>query len=177
MIADIDATTPITDRRAHRCLQGITGLLFIDLQQDPKAETTGALAQGQRYPVIRSGRSDFDVLLSSLPALTTHLVEMADRFNQVFSDENVRGLKTTLDNIRVAGGGLPDTLHAAQQLLVEVRRTMQEVQGTVAQLHGLIAEGSPDLEAALANIRRISDNLAQAGSSRRSPTPQASRSV
>jgi ABC-type transporter Mla subunit MlaD len=35
------------------------------------------------------------------------------------------------------------------------------VQGTVAELHGLITEGSPDLEAAFANIRQISDNLAK----------------
>ncbi len=162
VIADIDSTAPIDDRtRASLSLQGVTGLLFIDLEQDPKAETTGALAQGQRYPMIRSRRSDFDVLLSNLPALTTHLVELANHFNEIFSDENVRGLKATLDNVRVASGELPDTLHAAQQLLVEVRHTTQEVQGTVAQLHGLIAEGSPDLTAALANIRRISDNLAK----------------
>ena len=51
VIADIDSTAPIDDRtRASLSLQGVTGLLFIDLEQDPKAESTGALAQGQRYP-------------------------------------------------------------------------------------------------------------------------------
>jgi phospholipid/cholesterol/gamma-HCH transport system substrate-binding protein len=162
VIVDVDSTAPIDDRtRASLSLQGVTGLLFIDLEEDPKAEATGVLAQGQHYPIIRSRRSDFDVLLSNLPALTTHLVELANHFNEIFSDENVRGLKSTLDNVRLASERLPDTLHEAQQLLVEVRRTTQEVQGTVAQLHGLIAEGSPDLEAAFANIRRISDNLAK----------------
>jgi phospholipid/cholesterol/gamma-HCH transport system substrate-binding protein len=162
VIVDIDSTAPIDDRtRASLSLQGVTGLLFIDLEQDPKAESTGALAQGQRYPMIRSRRSDFDVLLSNLPALTTHLVELANHFNEIFSDENVRGLKATLENVRLASERLPDTVREAQQLLVEVRRTTQEVQGTVAQLRGLIAEGSPDLEAAFANIRQISDNLAK----------------
>jgi phospholipid/cholesterol/gamma-HCH transport system substrate-binding protein len=162
VIVDIDSTAPIDDRtRASLSLQGVTGLLFIDLEQDPKAESTGVLAQGQRYPMIRSRRSDFDVLLSNLPALTTHLVELANHFNEIFSDENVRGLKSTLDNIRRASERLPDTVLEAQQLLAEVRRTTQEVQSTVAQLHGLIAEGTPDLEAALANIHQISDNLAK----------------
>jgi phospholipid/cholesterol/gamma-HCH transport system substrate-binding protein len=162
VIVDIDSTAPIDDRtRASLSLQGVTGLLFIDLEQDPKAESTGALAQGQHYPMIRSRRSDFDVLLSNLPALTTHLVELANHFNEIFSDENVRGLKSTLENIRLASERLPDTVYEAQQLLVEVRRTTQEVQVTVAQLHGLIAAGSPDLEAAFANIRQISDNLAK----------------
>jgi phospholipid/cholesterol/gamma-HCH transport system substrate-binding protein len=162
VIVDIDSTAPIDDRtRASLSLQGVTGLLFIDLEQDPKAESTGVLAQGQRYPMIRSRRSDFDVLLSNLPALTTHLVELANHFNEIFSDENVRGLKATLENVRVASERLPDTVREAQQLLVEVRRTTQEVQGTVTELRGLIAEGSPDLEAAFANIRQISDNLAK----------------
>ena len=162
VLADIDSTAPIDDRtRASLSLQGITGLLFVDLEQDPKAESTGALAQGQHYPMIRSRRSDFDVLLSNLPALTTHLVELADHFNEIFSDDTVRSLKATLENARLASERLPDTVRQAQQLLIEVRRTTQEVQGTVAELHGLITAESPDLKAAFANIREISDNLAK----------------
>jgi phospholipid/cholesterol/gamma-HCH transport system substrate-binding protein len=160
--ADIDSTAPIDDRtRASLSLQGVTGLLFVDLEQDPKAESTGGLAQGQRYPMIRSRRSDFDVLLSNLPELTTHLVELADHFNQIFSDANVRSLKATLENARLASERLPDTVREAQQLLAEVRRTTQEVQGTVAELRGLVTEGSPDLKATFANIHQISDNLAK----------------
>jgi phospholipid/cholesterol/gamma-HCH transport system substrate-binding protein len=162
VIADIDSTAPIDDRtRASLSLQGVTGLLFVDLEQDPKAESTGGLAQGQRYPMIRSRRSDFDVLLSNLPELTTHLVELADHFNQIFSDANVRSLKATLENARLASERLPDTVREAQQLVVEVRRTTQEVQGTVAELRGLVTEGSPDLKATFANIHQISDNLAK----------------
>ncbi|HTD73367.1 MAG TPA: MlaD family protein [Steroidobacteraceae bacterium] len=162
VIADIDSTAPIDDRtRASLSLQGVTGLLFIDLEQDPKAESTGALAQGQRYPMIRSRRSDFDVLLSNLPELTTHLVEVADHFNSVFSDDNVRALKATLNNARLASEHLPDTVREVQQLVADVRHTTQEVQVTVAQLRGVITDASPDLKAAFANIRQISDNLAK----------------
>jgi phospholipid/cholesterol/gamma-HCH transport system substrate-binding protein len=162
VIADIDSTAPIDDRtRASLSLQGVTGLLFIDLEQDPKAEPTGTLAQGQRYPMIRSRRSDFDVLLSNLPELTTHLVELADHFNNVFSDDNVRSLKVTLENARLASEHLPATVREVQQLVADVRRTTQEVQGTAAELHGVITDASPDLKAAFANIRQISDNLAK----------------
>ena len=162
VIADIDSSAPIDDRtRASLSLQGVTGLLFIDLEQDPKAEPTGALAQGQRYPMIRSRRSDFDVLLSNLPELTTHLVELADHFNSVFSDDNVRSLKVTLENARLASEHLPATVREVQQLVTDVRRTTQEVQGTVAELHGVISDASPDLKIAFANIRQISDNLAK----------------
>jgi phospholipid/cholesterol/gamma-HCH transport system substrate-binding protein len=162
VIADIDSTAPIDDRtRASLSLQGVTGLLFVDLEQDPKAESTGAMEQGQHYPMIRSRRSDFDVLLSNLPALTTHLVELADHFNQVFSDENVRSLKATLENARLASENLPNTVREVQLLVADVRRATQEVRGTVGELRGVIQQDSPDLNTALANIRQISDNLAK----------------
>jgi phospholipid/cholesterol/gamma-HCH transport system substrate-binding protein len=162
VIADIDSTAPIDDRtRASLSLQGVTGLLFVDLEQDPKAATTGTLEQGQRYPMIRSRRSDFDVLLSNLPALTTHLVELADHFNEVFSDENVRSLKATLENARAASDRLPNTVREVQLLVADVRRTTQAVEGTVGDLRGVLAEDSPDLRAAVGNIRQISDNLAK----------------
>ena len=162
VLADIDSTAPIDDRtRASLSLQGVTGLLFVDLEQDPKAESTGAMEQGQRYPMIRSRRSDFDVLLSNLPALTTHLVELADHFNQVFSDDNVRSLKATLDNARLASERLPGTVREVQLLVADVRRTTQEVEVTVADVRGVIQQDSPDLKAAMANIRQISDNLAR----------------
>jgi phospholipid/cholesterol/gamma-HCH transport system substrate-binding protein len=162
VIADIDSTAPIDDRtRASLSLQGVTGLLFVDLEQDPKAATTGALEQGQRYPMIRSRRSDFDVLLSNLPALTTHLVELADHFNEVFSDENVHALKATLENARAASERLPETVREVQLLVADVRHTTQEVQGTMVELRSILTDDSPDLRAAVANVRQISDNLAQ----------------
>ncbi|MDP9088512.1 MAG: MlaD family protein [Pseudomonadota bacterium] len=163
VIADIDSSAPIDGgTRASLSLQGITGLLYLDLEQDPKAELIGALQQGQRYPVIHSRRSDFDVLLSNLPALTTHLVELADHFNEIFSDQNVRSLKATLDNARAASDHLPDAVREVQLLLADVRRTTEQVRGTVVDLRGVLADDSPDLKASLANIRRISDNLAKA---------------
>jgi phospholipid/cholesterol/gamma-HCH transport system substrate-binding protein len=162
VIADIDSTAPIDDRtRASLSLQGITGLLFVALEQDPKAESTGAMPQGQRYPMIRSRPSDFDVLLSNLPALTAHLVELADHFNQIFSDENVHAIEETLDNLRLTSERLPNTVREVQELLTEVRSTTREVQGTVVELRSFVTQARPDLTAAVANILVISDNLAK----------------
>ncbi len=161
VIADIDSTAPIDERTlASLSLQGITGLLFIDLEQDKKAVAPGGLAQGQRYPVIRSAPSDFDVLLSSLPALATRAVELVDRFNQVFSDDDIRGFKDTLENARLASERLPNTIRDVQALLTDARHATQEVQGAAADLRGIVAHSSPDIESAVANIRRVSDSLA-----------------
>jgi phospholipid/cholesterol/gamma-HCH transport system substrate-binding protein len=162
VIADIDATAPIDGRtRASLNLQGITGLLFIDLQQDRKDAVPGPLAEGLHYPVIRSVPSDFDVLLSNLPTLATHLVELVDRVDQVFSDENVRTFKATLDSARLASERLPDTVREVQEMVAAVRNTTQEVKGAVADLRGFEAHSGPDIESAIKDIRHASDNLAK----------------
>jgi phospholipid/cholesterol/gamma-HCH transport system substrate-binding protein len=162
VIADIEATAPIDARtRASLSLQGITGLLFIDLQQDPKVTVPGELAEGLHYPVIHSAPSDFDVLLSSLPTLATHLVGLVDHIDQVFSDENVRAFKATLDNVRLASEHLPGTLRELHGLVADVRNTAQEVRGAAADLREIEAHAGPDVESAVANIRHVSDNLAK----------------
>jgi phospholipid/cholesterol/gamma-HCH transport system substrate-binding protein len=162
VIADIEANAPIDGRtRASLSLQGITGLLFIDLKQVGKSNVPGVLADGLHYPIIRSAPSDFDVLLSNLPALTTHLVELADRLNQVFSDENVSSFKATLDNARVASERLPATLRDVQELVADARSAMQEVKGAAADLRGIEEHTAPDLETAVANMRHLSDNLSK----------------
>jgi len=162
VLADIESTAPIEGRtRASLSLQGITGLLFIDLKQDPSFTAPGALAQGRRYPVIRTAPSDFDVLLSNLPALTTHLVELADRLNQVFSDQNVRALNITLDNARLASERLPETLRDVREMLADVRSASREVQGAATDLRSIAVNAGPDIQSLVANARHVSDELAR----------------
>jgi phospholipid/cholesterol/gamma-HCH transport system substrate-binding protein len=161
VIADIDSSAPIDNRTlASLNLQGVTGLLFIDLQQDSKIAASGLLVPGQQYPIIRSVPSDFDVLLRSLPALATHAIELVDHFNQVFSDDNVRAIHATLENARLASERLPPTLRGVQDLVADVRRASQEIEVAAADLHGIAKTAAPDVEAALANVRHVTESLA-----------------
>lgn len=161
VIADVDSTAPIDGRTlASLSLQGITGLLYIDLQQDKAATAAGTLSQGHDYPLIRSVPSDFDVLLSSLPALATHAIELVDHFNDVFSDENVRNIHVTLENARLASEHLPATLHDVRDLVVDLRHATQEVQAAATQLNGIAGSVGPGIETAVTNVRRITDSLA-----------------
>ncbi len=162
VIADVDSAAPLdAGTQASLSLQGVTGLLFIDLEHDPKATSTGPLPLGQHYPVILSGQSNIDLLLSTLPALATHMVELVDRFNQLFSDANVRAFSATLENARRVSDRLPDTVRDAQALMADVRRATQEVQGVAADLHGVVQHAAPDIEAAASDVRQVADTLSK----------------
>ena len=162
VIVDVDSSAPLdAGTQASLSLQGVTGLLFIDLEEGPKSASTGPLPQGQRFPVIASSRSNIDVLLRTLPALTTRMVELVDRFTVLFSEENTRAFTATLDNARRASARLPDTVRDVQGLVADVRRTTEEVQGIAGELHGVVHQAAPDLQAAVADVRRVSATLAQ----------------
>jgi phospholipid/cholesterol/gamma-HCH transport system substrate-binding protein len=88
-------------------------------------------------------------------------VELVDRVDRVFSDENVRSFKATLDNARLASERLPGTLREVQELVTDARSAADEVKGAAAGLRGIETHSAPDLESSIANIRHISDNLAK----------------
>ena len=163
VIADIESAAPIDGRTlASLTLQGITGLLFIDLEEDPKAEGPGVLAQGHRYPVIRSAPSDFDVLLSNLPALAARASELVDHLNQVFSDENVQAFKATINGVRRTSERLPETLQEVKALVADMGSASHEVQRAAADLRGVTNSTAPDIKIAIAKVRDVTENLASA---------------
>jgi phospholipid/cholesterol/gamma-HCH transport system substrate-binding protein len=98
-------------------------------------------------------------LLSTLPALATHMVELVDRFNQVLSDDNVRAFSAKLENARRASDRLPDTVRDVQALVTDVRHATQEVQGVAADMHGVLQHAAPDIEAAVTDVRQVAETL------------------
>jgi phospholipid/cholesterol/gamma-HCH transport system substrate-binding protein len=161
VLADIDANAPIDARtEALLSLQGVTGLLFIDLEEDPQSTATGPLPKGERYPVIRSAPSDIAVLLRRLPELANHAIELVGHMDQVFSEENVRAFKATLQNVRLASERSPALLKEIEQMVVDIRHASDDVDSAANDLRSVTNSAGPDLKATLANVRRITDSLA-----------------
>jgi phospholipid/cholesterol/gamma-HCH transport system substrate-binding protein len=163
VIADIDANAPIDARtEALLSLQGVTGLLFIDLEDDPQSTATGPLPKGDRYPVIHSAPSDIAVLLRRLPDLANHTIALVGHMDQVFSEENVRAFKATLENARVASERAPALLKEIDQMVADIRHASDDVDSAAADLRSVTNSVAPDLKATLANARRMTDSLASA---------------
>jgi phospholipid/cholesterol/gamma-HCH transport system substrate-binding protein len=176
VIAQIEAGAPIDGRTlASLNLQGVTGLLYINLEQDANAASAGALAPGRRYPIIRSARSDFDVLMSSLPALATHTIELVDHFDQAFNEQNVKALGAALDNLRRASEGLPQTVQEMRGLVEDMRNASHEVEGAARDLRTLTAESAPDFKTALVNVRELSTNLTHTSDQLQQSLPEFER--
>lgn len=163
VIADVEESAPIDTRTlALLSLQGVTGLLFIDLEEDQKATTTGPLPMGERYPVIRSAPSDLDVLLRSLPALANHAIDLVDHMDQLFSDENVKNFKATLASARLASERGPALLRQVEELVANLKHTSDQVESAAVDFRHVTNDSAADIKQSLANIRHISESLASA---------------
>jgi phospholipid/cholesterol/gamma-HCH transport system substrate-binding protein len=162
-VVEIDQEAPISSAtRASLGLQGVTGLLFINLKEVPNINKAVPLEMGERYPVIQSIASDFDVFLSSLPELMSRANELLERIGRVFSDENLQGLADTVRTLRVATAALPQTSQNVTKLVDEMRITVQEIDGAARALRGISEDARPEVKAALGRLTETANNLAQA---------------
>ena len=166
VIADIDSTAPISDRTlAKLSLQGVTGLLFVDLQQGRGGLNLTPAVASERYPVIRSVSSDFDVFLATLPDLAGRARELLIRLDSALSAQNTAALTQTLANLQQASAQLPGTVSDAGHLLAELRATAADIRGLDANVNGTTERIGPNLARAVERLRDTADNLAS-GSSR-----------
>jgi phospholipid/cholesterol/gamma-HCH transport system substrate-binding protein len=169
VVADIEAPTPISGKTlAQLSLQGVTGLLYIDLEQQRDTDTNRrilAAVPSEVYPVIRSVHSDLDQFLSSLPTLTARLNDLVDRASQLLSDGNIRSVDRIVVNLDRAVAGLPASAHNLDSLLDDLRTTTADARQLIGDLHSSTSSASVDLLAAVKKLRETSANLASASSS------------
>lgn len=163
VVAEIDVEAPIsTATRASLGLQGVTGLLFVNLKEVPGVAKSPELPMGQRYPVIESVISDFDVFLSSLPELMGRANALLERAGRVFSDENLEAITQTVTSLRAATARLPQTSQNVAHLVDELRVTVADIDAAVASLQGTVDEARPEIRSAFSELAEVGRNLARA---------------
>lgn len=160
---DIDSSAPVSARTvAELSLQGVTGLLYVDLITNTTNRRLTRAVPSMKYPVIRSARSNFDVLLSSLPELIGLANEAVDRANRLLSDENLASVAGALRNINRASQALPDTLREVNALVVELRGTATDIRSVAQDVSRTTQTVGPQFTAAMQRVNAVADNLVNA---------------
>jgi phospholipid/cholesterol/gamma-HCH transport system substrate-binding protein len=160
---DIDSTTPISEHTiAELQLQGVTGLLYIDLREDRTNKSMAPAVEGRRFPVIRSSPSRFDVFLSSLPELVADTGDVVKRADRLLGDTNLNAITSALGNFDQASRKLPQIVHDLNALVTELRGATAELNASAKGARGVIDAVGPDVRAAGERLRAISDHLASA---------------
>ncbi len=162
VIADIDSQTPISETTlASMSLQGVTGLLYIDLLADADQKRKMEPVPSEQYPVIDSVRSNFDLFLSSLPDVVGRAADLLDRASDVLSDENIASLSNTVRSIEQGAATFPDTMREVTMVVGDLKATLQDLRSTAAGARQFMESSGPDLAEAADRIRVLADNLAR----------------
>jgi len=162
VISDIDSHTPISkETLASLSMQGVTGLLYIDLLASDRNKGRMPSVPSETYPVIDTVQSNFDRLLSSLPDLVGRATEVVDRASRVLSDENLKAFAQTMKNVEQTSNALPGAMRDAAQVVAELKDTMADVRAAALGARQLIDTSGPNLTAASERMRAISESLAK----------------
>jgi len=161
VLADIDAAAPVSERTlAQLSLQGVTGLLFVDLQQIKPGADVMPRVLSEKFPVINSVRSDFDVFLATMPDVAGRARELLARLQVLLSEENTAAVSSTLANLKASTDGLPATMKQVGLLVAELRMTADETRGFVQNLQGAANVLGPDLAKSVEKLRDTTQNVA-----------------
>jgi phospholipid/cholesterol/gamma-HCH transport system substrate-binding protein len=163
VIVDVDSSTPISDKTlAQLQLQGVTGLLYIDLAQVPGDLALPPPVPGIEYPVIRSARSRLDLFLARLPDVLASAGELVDRAARVLSDPNIAAITRALGNVDRASAGLPQTLRDVNTLVTELRSATVDLAASARSARQIVDQAGPEVVGSLQRVHVVADNLANA---------------
>jgi phospholipid/cholesterol/gamma-HCH transport system substrate-binding protein len=160
VIVDIDSTTPVSDQSvAELSQQGVTGVLFIDLLRSAGNKPLQEAVPSERYPVIRSSRSNFDQLLASLPEMVGRATEVLGRVESLLNQDNINSISHAFANLDATTRTLPDTLHDVRGLIADLHETSDEFRATAASVRGVTDATGPQLREAVGHIDDVTKQL------------------
>jgi phospholipid/cholesterol/gamma-HCH transport system substrate-binding protein len=160
VVADISEDTPIKgDTVARLALQGVTGLLYMNLEPRDPASLPPPRVESLKYPVIPSQQSQFNELVGSLPEVVAKAGEALNRVNAMLSDKNLVAVTATLANAEKTAGELPLMVGEARAMFLELRAAATEIKVTAEALHELSGTGGEQIKVAATRLREVADNV------------------
>jgi phospholipid/cholesterol/gamma-HCH transport system substrate-binding protein len=161
VVVDIAENTPIRgDTVARLALQGVTGLLYIDIHPLDPGMIPPPPVQSLKFPVIPSEQSKFDELVASLPDVVAKASQALNRVNAMLSDKNVEAVSRIFANAEQASSEMPLAVGEARAMFNELRSAATEMQGTAEALHELTGTSGEQIKTAAARLREVADNAA-----------------
>ena len=166
VITEVDSLAPVSGSTEARLgLLGLTGLLYIDLQENPARDKATPFVQGQTHPVIPSRKGDIEAFLSRLPDVVTRMAGIAERLETLLEPRNIEAVSESLANLQAASRDLPKVTHEGARLAEQLAAASAEVTGLAASLRAAADRGGPQLEATLVGMKDAVTRLSNTSAS------------
>lgn len=137
-----EETPVLVDTMATLGMQGITGVLFVQIIGGQPGSPTLEAKKGERRPVINSRPSTLEEFFGGSGELIKSALETLERVNRIMNDENIDRISGTLANFE----SLSSDLAAEGDT---IRSTLKELQTTIAAASGLFQDDLKPIAAEL----------------------------
>lgn len=95
----VHETTPIrANTDATLAMLGITGLVYMELTTEPGDSAPPQKISGEEFPVLQGSGTQVAKILQDIPMITKEILEVAEKLNEFFDEENTSLLSQTLKN-------------------------------------------------------------------------------
>ncbi len=149
----VKAETPVqVDTVATLGMQGITGVLFVQIMGGQPGSPPLEAGPGQERPVIPSRPSTLEEFFGGSGELIKNALESFERVNAMLSDENIESVTGTLANVESLTGDLAaegETLQA----------TFKELKTTITEANEMLTQDLKPATGNLASLSKKADSL------------------
>ncbi len=141
----------LEDTMATLGMQGITGVLFVQIIGGQPGSLPLVSKEGQERPVIPSRPSTLEEFFGGGGDLINRAMQTFERLNLLFSTENIESFTQTLNNIESLSGDLAEEGETIQQTLQGLRDTIKTAERLFQQ----------DIKPAAEEFRQLSQKANQ----------------
>jgi len=134
---EVDDTTPVfQSTQALLAMQGITGVIYIDLSTKEGDTTPPLRVEGEEYPVIAGRGTQLGKLFQDVPEISKKVLELTNKLNTAFNDENVAALGQTLQNVETVSANLNSLL--SQENITNTTTALRNISASSENLDELV---------------------------------------
>ena len=157
---EISAATPVDSGTYARLgYQGITGVAFINLAEEPGEQEPIALTAGHDYPVIPTRDVGIAALMNSAPEVLAQVNNVLGDISALLNENNVGAATRILENVEAFTGELAEQRRAMAALPVRINESLDQLQKTLELAAEFTEEAKPELLVAVQNLRQSTDKL------------------
>lgn len=162
VVVEVNEETPIkTDTIAQLALQGITGVAYVQLTGGTQQAALLTADAKDALPRIQSRQSVLQHVMTRLPEIIEKVDKAAEGLANLFADENIAALKSTLENIERMSRSVDRGTEQISELVKDARSAANALQKAGTNIASLAATVDGEIKPMSREIRGATTEFRQ----------------
>ena len=163
VLVDIQEQTPIRPNTyASLAMRGVTGLVIIELSDDPESVHEGFRKDSLGNREISVKPSLISKFAKELPQLSGQVSALMQRFTDLMSEDNLSNINKTLANLEAFTGNVTRESEQLGQLISDARVTLKDMSEAANSVQTLTDNMGPQTDEMMASVNAAAERADKA---------------